>query len=103
MMDGKCNNFVACSQTNISMIFAFAKTIHIFQRAGIAKTALERPDNIYHRIIADLGAREAEARISGLLYTLLSKVTSLVDEDKPKTSDILMMDQEHDRRERRKH
>ena len=50
-----------------------------------------RPDNIYHRIIADLGILKMKDGMPGLFYTLLSRPTTLGDEDRPETSAILLI------------
>ena len=67
---------------------SFGKTIHSFQGASVGKIQPGRPDNAYHRLVGDPGTRNFEANNPGLFYTLLSRATTLGEEENPETSAI---------------
>ena len=90
---------------------SFGKTIHSFQGASVGKIPPGRPDNAYHRLVGDPGARKYEANNPGLFYTLLSRATTIGEEEKPETSAIFFkgtnmsrerIEKSHANREKRK-
>ena len=74
----------------MTLSLAFGKTIHSFQGASVGKTAPGRPDNAFERILGDLGTRQFGSINPILFYTLLSRATKFVEEEKPETSAIFL-------------
>ena len=73
---------------SINLWSCFFRTIHVFQGASVGKTALERPNNIDHRIIADTVTKNGKQNV-WTFYTLLPRANTLRDEDKPESPVIL--------------
>ena len=62
---------------------AFAKTIHTFQGANVGPTYPGQPPNEASHVIVFPGPRSFEGKNPGLLYTIVSRVTTIgVPEDK---------------------
>ena len=82
MMKGLCKFNGACKRYYMPLAVSFGKTIHSFQGASVGKTQFERPDNAYHRLLEYPGPRNFEANNPGLFYTLLSRATTLGEEER---------------------
>jgi hypothetical protein len=70
-----------CSKTFIPLQLSYARTIHTFQGSSVGKTPPGYPQNAIKRIICDPGPREFEMKSPGLFYTLLSRATTMSEEN----------------------
>ena len=61
----------------IPLKLAYAKSIHTFQGQSAGPTEPGRPRNAVQRIICDAGSSSFENLCPGLLYSLLSRATTL--------------------------
>jgi hypothetical protein len=75
-----CDNF-CCTKTFIPLRLSYEKTIHTFQGSSAGPTSKGQQENAIKRIICDPGTKEFELRNPGLFYTLLSRATTLGDEN----------------------
>ena len=73
--------FKCCQRTFVPLELSFARTIHKFQGLQAGPVDPGRTPNVFKRIICDPDTKSAEARATGLLYTTLSRATSLGDTD----------------------
>ena len=73
--------FKCCQRTFIPLELSFARTIHKFQGLQAGPIDPGRTPNVFKRIICNPDTKSAEARATGLLYTALSRATSLGDID----------------------
>ena len=76
-----CNKCQCCERTFIPLKLAFAKTSHTFQGQNAGPVAKGQPPNAVQRIIVDPGTRQFEGQNPGLFYTILSRITTLGDDD----------------------
>ena len=76
-----CNNFGCCNRKFIPLKLAFAKTCHTFQGQSAGPVEKDQPPNPVKRIICDPGTRQFEGQNVGLFYTILSRATTLGDND----------------------
>ena len=80
-----CDRNCCCKRTFIPLTLSFGKTAHTFQGQQAGPTDPGRPPNSVQRIICDPGTRTFEGQNVGLLYTILSRTTTLgaVSKDTP--------------------
>ena len=72
-----CNHRCCCNRTFIPLKLAFGKTVHTFQGQNAGPVDEGKPTNPVQRIICDPGTRSFEGINVGLLYTILSRATTL--------------------------
>jgi len=70
-------NLHCCYRTYMPLRLAFAQTIHTFQGQNAGPVEKDQPPNAIQKIICDPSTRKFEGNCVGLLYTLLSHVTTL--------------------------
>ena len=70
-----------CTRTNLPLTLAYARTIHKFQGQSAGPVDEGKIPNIYRCIICDPDKNDAEGRALGILYTALSRATTLGDDD----------------------
>ena len=70
-----------CTRTNLPLTLAYARTIHKFQGQSAGPVDEGKIPNIYRCIICDPDKNDAEGQALGLLYTALSRATTLGDDD----------------------
>jgi hypothetical protein len=70
-----------CFRTYVPLRLAFAQTLHTFQGQNAGPTMPRQPPNSVSCIICDPGTRRFESLCVGLFYTLLSRITSLGNDD----------------------
>ena len=71
-----------CTRTNLPLTLAYARTIHKFQGQSAGPVDEGKIPNIYSCIICDPDKSEAEGRGAlGMLYTAVSRATTLGDDD----------------------
>ena len=70
-----------CFRTYIPLRLAYAQTLHTFQGQNAGPTMPGQPPNSISCIICDPGTRRFESQCVGLFYTLLSRITSLGNDD----------------------
>ena len=66
-----------CTRTYVPLTLAFARTIHKFQGLSAGPTDAHQLPNMYTTIICDPGDRKREGNCPGLLYTAVSRATTL--------------------------
>jgi hypothetical protein len=69
--------FGCCCRTYLPLALAYGKTAHTFQGATVGPVQQGRPENPIKVIIVDPGNRGFEGNNVGLLYTLLSRATTI--------------------------
>ena len=70
-----------CSRRFIPLNLAYARTIHRFQGLTAGPVDDGKIPNMYHCIICDPDQKHFEASALGLLYTALSRATTLGDDN----------------------
>lgn len=70
-----------CRRQHIPLCLAYARTIHKFQGLTAGPTEAGKPRNMYQCIICDPDEKKYEGTALGLLYTALSRATTLGDEN----------------------
>lgn len=76
----KCK-FGCCSRTYIPLDLAFSRTIHRFQGLSAGPVDDGKIPNMYTSIVCDPDDKSSETLCTGLLYTALSRATTLGDDD----------------------
>lgn len=77
-----------CKRTYLPLTLAFAKTGHTFQGQNVGPTDDGQIPNAIKHIIVDPGNQQFEGRNPGLLYTFLSRVTTLGNKENKFSSAI---------------
>lgn len=70
-----------CQRTYVPLDLAFARTIHRFQGLSAGPVDKGKIENMYECIICDPDVKASEVRATGLLYTALSRATTLGDDN----------------------
>lgn len=73
-----CNRF-CCRRTFLPITLCFAKTIHTFEGQNAGPVAEGQQRNPVQRIVVDPGDRKFEGINPGLMYTILSRATTMGD------------------------
>jgi hypothetical protein len=73
--------FRCCSRTFAPLVLAYARTIHKFQGLSAGPVDIGKIPNMYEAIVADPDDNQSEGNNIGLLYTALSRATTLGDAD----------------------
>lgn len=76
----KCK-YQCCSRTYVPLTLAYAKTIHCFQGLSAGPVDKGKPANMFKGVICDPHTLDAETNCLGLLYTGVSRATTLGDPD----------------------
>ena len=76
-----CNKHKCCKREFVPLKLAFGKTIHTFQGQNAGPVAKGQPPNAVQCIICDPGTRQFEGICPGLFYTVLTRATTLGEED----------------------
>ena len=76
-----CNKHKCCTREFVPLKLAFGKTIHTFQGQNAGPVAKGQPPNAVQCIICDPGTRQFEGICPGLFYTVLTRATTLGEED----------------------
>ena len=84
----RCKYNCGCERLYIPLTLAFGKTIHSFQGQNVGPTQPGQPKNMIQSIVVDPGTRSFEAALSGLFYSVLSRVITLCDPNDITTSAI---------------
>lgn len=69
-----------CTRTFVPLELAYARSIHKFQGMTVGPTKPGQPPNMYSTIICDPDDRRFEGMWPGLLYTMVSRATTLGDD-----------------------
>ena len=69
--------FGCCMRRLIPLKLAYAKSIHTFQGQSAGPTEPGRPPNTVQQIICDAGSKNFECLCPGLMYSLVSRATTL--------------------------
>lgn len=78
----KCNkNGGCCTRVYCPLTLAYARTIHKFQGLSAGPVDKGKIPNMYDCIVCDPDKNQAEGRALGLLYTAVSRATTLGDDD----------------------
>jgi hypothetical protein len=77
-----------CVRTFIPLALAYGKTAHTFQGQSVGPVPSGRPENPIKKIVVDPGKREFEGKNVGLFYTLLSRATTIGDQNDKLSSSI---------------
>ena len=80
MVERMCQ-YHCCKAIFCPLVIAWARTIHVFQGLQAGPRFGNEVDNLILRIIADPGSIAFEQLTPGLLYTLLSRVTTIGRDD----------------------
>lgn len=72
--------YQCCARHFMPLCLAYARTIHKFQGLSAGPVDNDKIKNFYDVIVCDPGDRSFEARNPGLLYTAVSRATTLGDE-----------------------
>ena len=75
----KTCKFQCCTLQYFPLSLCFAKTVHTFQGASVGPVPVGYTPNPVQKIICYPGVRQFEGNNPGLLYTILSRVTTLGD------------------------
>ena len=78
VVDGSCT-YSCCTRSYVPLTLAYARTIHKFQGLSAGPVDKGKIPNMYKRIICDPDAGKYESTCTGLLYTALSRATTLGD------------------------
>ena len=70
-----------CRRLFMPLVLAFAKTCHTFQGQNVGPVQPGQPPNSFEKIIADPETRSFEGTNPGLFYSILSRGTTLGDEN----------------------
>lgn len=73
--------YLCCSRTYVPLTLAYAKTIHCFQGLSAGPVDAGKPSNMFKGVICDPHTLDAETSSLGLLYTGVSRATTLGDPD----------------------
>ena len=68
-----------CNRRYVPLTLAYAKTIHKFQGLTAGPTRPGRPENMHKCIVCDPDEKKWEGNTIGLLYTAVSRGTTLGD------------------------
>lgn len=66
-----------CQRTYVPLVLAFARTIHKAQGISVGPTGPGQIPNMYDVIVCDPGNRIRESGAPGILYTAVSRATTL--------------------------
>ena len=80
--------FGCCERTFIPLSLAYGRTVHTFQGQSVGPVPDGRPQNSIQRIIVEPGNRRFEANNVGLLYTTVSRPTTIGTADDKLSSAI---------------
>lgn len=72
---------MCCVRNFLPLTLAYARTIHKFQGLSAGPTKEGRPENAYKCIVCDPDEKKWERSALGLLYTAVSRATTLGDDD----------------------
>ena len=72
-----CKAHCGCNPEYVPLTIAFGKTVHSFQGQNVGLTEPNQPENIVKHIIVHPGPRSFEGNNPGLLYTIISRATTL--------------------------
>lgn len=70
-----------CKRTFVPLVLSFARTIHRFQGLSVGPTSGNQIPNMYQCIVCHPGTRKREGNCPGLLYTAVSRATTLGNDD----------------------
>ena len=73
----RCKYNCGCQRNYIPLTLAFGKTIHSFQGKNVGPTLPHHPENPIQTIVVDPGTRVFEGSSPGLLYSVISRITTL--------------------------
>ena len=73
----RCKYNCGCQRHYIPLTLAFGKTIHSFQGQNVGPTLPHQPENPIQTIVVDPGTRAFEGSSPGLLYSIISRSTTL--------------------------
>ena len=73
--------YKCCLRTFIPLELSFARTIHKFQGLQAGPVDSGKTPNVFQTIICDPDSKAAETRATGLLYTAVSRATTLGDDN----------------------
>ena len=82
---GRCDKG-CCISTYVPLQMAFGRTVHTFQGMQAGKTKEGLPDNPVRTIIANVGTNGFEGNNPGLLYTTLSRATTIGETEGTQTA-----------------
>lgn len=68
-------------RTLLPLELSFARTIHKFQGLQAGPVDKGKPPNAFETIVCDPDGKKAEGKATGLLYTAVSRATSLGDDN----------------------
>ena len=77
---------MCCSKEFIPLQSCYAKTVHTFQGSNVGPTRPGEPDNPIQRIICDPGVARFEGNNPGLLYTIVTRATTMGNGNKMKSA-----------------
>ena len=75
----RCQFNCGCERTYVPLTLAFGKTIHSFQGQNVGPTCPGQPKNSVQHIVVEPGTRSFEGNSPGLLYSVISRITTLGD------------------------
>ena len=70
-----------CTRTYVPLELAYARSIHKFQGMTVGPSKPGQPPNMYRTIICDPDEKRFEGMWPGLLYTMVSRATTLGESD----------------------
>ena len=73
----RCKYNCGCQKIYIPLTLAFGKTIHSFQGPNVGATCPHQPQNPIQTIVVDPGTRAFEGSSPCLLYSVISRITTL--------------------------
>ena len=73
----RCKYNCGCQRNYIPLTLAFGKTIHSFQGQNVGPTLPHQPENPIQTIVVDPGTRAFEGSSPHLLYSIISRITTL--------------------------
>lgn len=77
----KCTSCGQCSRQYIPLTLAYARTIHKFQGQSAGPVDAGKIPNVFECIVCDPDENQYEGKALGLLYTAVSRATTLGDDD----------------------
>ena len=80
MVHKQCK-FKCCQRSFLPLELAFARTLHRFQGLSAGPVDEGKIPNMFGMIICDPDVRAVEGRATGFFYTMLSRATTLGDEN----------------------